>query len=285
MPSKLFIEALAALSSGDAKAFLAFGAWLGSMAGGPRLVGNLQRESHLVGDEGFGVPRECASFLRRCATGHAKGKTDRQRCRSHAAACTAHQLRGLRIPRPHLPNGLLRYRASTRTAGELLERMLGPRARRFLKAGAMDTDEASRRLASAWDPSKLTKGDTLGRAGCVFATFDHPGGAPRGDALDMAQALALPAASSPVSVDEAMVEFSYPTDSVRNHRFPTVADAGDHPLFEPAKEIPPNPGAPETCTGWTRPIGKHSPQPEIVHRNNSLRVLDRAPRLVGRIQK
>ena len=125
----------------------------------------------------------------------------------------------------------------------------------------------------------------LGKADCVFATFEHPGGAPRDDALGMAEALALPLMASPVSVDEFLVELSYPTNSVRNHRFPTVADAGNHPLFEPAREVAPNPAAPETCTGWTKPLGKHRPQAEIVHGNDSLRILNRAPRLVGRVQR
>jgi hypothetical protein len=163
--------------------------------------------------------------------------------------------------------------------------MLGPRARRLLKAGAVDPDAASRRLASAWDPSRLTKADRLGEARCVFATFEHPGGAPRDDALGIAEALALPLMTSTTSVDEWLVEFSYPTDKVTDHRFPTVADAGEHALFEPAPEVAPDPAAPKTCTGWTRPLGKHRPQPEIAHRNDSLRVLNRAPRLVGRVQR
>ena len=283
MPSRLFRAARACLSKEERKSFSKFAAWLRRLHGG-RLSENLQGECHLVGDKDFGDPEELASFLRRCADHHGKARTKSERLKSHASACSAHELRGLRIPRAHLPGELLRYCVRTKLAGDLMERMLGSRARRLLKAGLTDTGEASSRLASAWDPAKLRNSDKLARRAAAFATFEHPAGAPRNDPLGMAQALALPTTANPASLDEILIEFSYGTDSVANHRFPTVADAGGHPLFEPAREAAPDPAVPGTCSGYTRPLGKQPQQPELVHQNESLRALNRAPRFVGRIR-
>jgi len=165
-----------------------------------------------------------------------------------------------------------------------LRTLLWPRVT-FRNRNYLEPKDASKQLARRWNPAKLTDSDRLSRHECVFATFDHPPGASRSNARTMAEALALPVASRPGSANEMLVEFSYPTDSVPNHRFPTVADAGDHPFFRPAPEVPPDPTARETCCGWTKPLGKQSPQPEIVHGNESLRVLNRAPRFVGRVLK
>jgi hypothetical protein len=133
-------------------------------------------------------------------------------------------------------------------------------------------------VAASWDlvvidDLRLAKGTA------VFATFEHPGGAPRDDAPALAQALALP-----TRTDEALlIELSYPTKAVNDTRFPTVADAGLMPRFRPAPEVEPSSGYPETCCGWTEPLGAQPPQPELVHANAALTVLDRPPRLVGRV--
>jgi hypothetical protein len=103
------------------------------------------------------------------------------------------------------------------------------------------------------------------------------------DARALAEALALPCLVEPRTADELLIELSYPTRAVGEMRFPTVADAGLVHLFRPAPEIEPSSGEPETCYGWTEPIGAHPPQPEVVHVNASVRVLDRPPRFVGRV--
>lgn len=82
---------------------------------------------------------------------------------------------------------------------------------------------------------------------------------------------------------EPVVEFSYRTDLVTAPRFPTVADAGWNPSFKPAPEREPDGSVPATCWGWTEPLGPWPPQPEIVHDNAGLRILDRPPRLIGMV--
>jgi hypothetical protein len=119
----------------------------------------------------------------------------------------------------------------------------------------------------------------------VFATFEHKAGAPRSSALAMIEALALPVLVRISGDEEILFELTYETDSVADYRFPTVADAGSWHLFEPAQEWAPDPVAPATCWGWTKPVGTHPPQPEIVHSNESLRILRASPRFLGRVTK
>jgi hypothetical protein len=139
------------------------------------------------------------------------------------------------------------------------------------------------RLQARWSPDRLTAGERLGRRpdDAVFATFDHEAGAPRHDPLALSQALALPLWSRPRLGDEILVELDYPTDAVAHHRFPTVADAGWGHLFAPASETAPDDGTPATCCGWTEPLYGQIAQPEIVHDNAPLQILDVPPRLVG----
>jgi hypothetical protein len=115
----------------------------------------------------------------------------------------------------------------------------------------------------------------------VFATFEHPAGAPRDDATALSRALALPVWQRPRTEPEILVELSYPTAAVQDHRFATVADVHWGPLFRPSPEEAPEPARPASGCGWTEPLGAYPPQPEIVHRNAPLQVLSGAPRFVG----
>ena len=276
MPSRLFRAARASLSKDERKSFLRFAAWLRRPHGG-RFFRNLQAESHLAGDKDFGDPEEFASFLKRCVGGHTRARSAGGREASYDSACRTHELRGLPIPRRHLPDQLLRYCTSERLAMELVGRILGATAREEFREKKLEPEDAFDRMASLCAAGKLTGREKLAPENVVFATFEHPAGAPRDDAPGMVQALAFS------HYGDMLYEFAYPTDSVANARFPTVADAGRrHPRFHPAPEVPPDPKMPETCTGWTRPLGRATRQPELVHRNEPLRILSGPPRYVGR---
>lgn len=290
MPSTLYREARSSLSSQQRGSLDAFTRWLAGLTATPawlvdgkKILGNIQNESHLVGDGGFGNSQELAAFLRRCAVNHAKAKSPRDRHRGYETACQAERGRGLPIPRAHVPSTLYRYCTSKKLFFRIIERVLGATARQNVEDGLISPAEAFTRLAAAWQANRITEGETLARGPIVWATFDHPGSAPRDDAQGMAQTLGLPVLFR-ISGEEAIVfEFTYATDAVGNHRFPSVADAAWHHQFRPAKEAQPDPDRPETCCGWTEPLGDQEPQPEIVHDNESLRVLARAPRFIGRI--
>jgi hypothetical protein len=161
--------------------------------------------------------------------------------------------------------------------------MLGKRARDAFDRGALPPETLFARLRSRWAASRLTATNRLGRGDEIFATFEHPAGAPRDDAEALSRALALPLWQGPRSKMEILVEMSYPTDAVADYRFPTAADAGWIHLFHPAPEEEPDSGRPETCCGWTAPLGPYPPQPEIVHDNAGLQVLSEPPRFVGSI--
>jgi hypothetical protein len=248
------------------------------------LAANLRNESHLVGDGAFGDTNKLASFLKELGKRHARAKSMLAREKRYNSTCRKFELKGLAIPRPHLPDALLRYSTSRTLAAKIVERLLGKAARWAFDNGTMTPEDAFARLVPAWASSRLTPKDRLSRGTGVFATFDHAAGAPRGDARAMSEALALPVAAAGLRRDEILYEFAYATDSVDNHRFPTVADAGRSHLFEPAPEVEPEPANAATWWGWTRPLGARPPQPEIVHANESLRILKSPPRFVGRIR-
>jgi hypothetical protein len=253
--SGLYGQAWALLTDGERQALLAFVAWLESHSGlpttsvdGARIRGNVCAESHLVGDGPFGEPAELVAFLRRCASRFSGTATPEERHACYEAACEEFLKRGLRIPRHHLPERLLRYVTSHALLARLSQRILGRSAR---AAGSDDIRAlvmSFPRLQARWSPALLTAGERLGRRpdDAVFATFDHACGAPRHDPVALSQALALPLWSRPRMGEEILVELTYRTDEVANHRFPTVADAGWGDLFAPAAEIAPDDGAPVT---------------------------------------
>jgi hypothetical protein len=282
MPSRLFDEAVASMESDERRAFEQFERRLAKtmVPPGDRLVENLRSESHLVGDGDFGESAELSSFLRTCG---AKHDPSAEAAACYEATCRGHELRGLGIPLDHLPPRLLRYSRSRTLAGKMIEKILGKRAR-----GDFDNDlfveDTLAELAAAWYPGALVDSQ-LGAEGTalVFATFEHTASAPRDDPRALTQALALNFWGSPRTRDELVIELSYPTRSITNTRFPTVADVGLSHLFRPAPEVPPSAGKKNTWYGWTEPLGGQPPQPELVHANAPVSVLDRSPRFVGRV--
>lgn len=204
MPSNLFRQALDSLPEDEREALGRGLDWLKTHAGlsptrptdGARIYENLQAEAHLVGDGAFGDPAELTGFLQRCSAGlDASSVPDRHR--GYEEACEAFAGRGLQVPRTHLPDGLLRYTASRALAASLIERMLGTRARDAFNRGTLPADTAFTRIQGLWDPLRLDATDRLARGNQVFATFEHPAGAPRDDATAMSQALALPLWQAP----------------------------------------------------------------------------------------
>jgi hypothetical protein len=230
----------------------------------------------------FGEPTELKGFLQRCSAGLAVSN-EPDRHRGYEEVCEEFAGKGLQIPRTHLPDGLLRYTPSRTLAAMLIERMLGIRARDAFDRGTLPPQTAFARIQGRWEPSRLEAADRLSRGDKVFATFEHPDGAPRGDATAMSQALALPLWQAPRSGLEILIELAYATDMVGDYRFPTVADAGWIHLFQPSSEEAPDSAKPDSCCGWTKPLGPHPAQPEIIHDNAPLQVLSGPPRLVGEI--
>jgi hypothetical protein len=289
MSSDLYRQALDSLSDRERAAFGRWAAWLRAHAISPpaaamkgaKILKNLEAEAHLVGDGPFGEPTAYAKVLRRCASLDASPAAERHR--GYDEVCQEFEGQGLKIPREHLPDGLLRYSSSRGLASTLIQRMLGIRARDSFDREALPPENAFVRLRDRWASSRLAATDRLGRRAKVFATFECPSGAPRDDATALSRALALPLWQGPRTKQEILFELSYPTDAVTNHRFPTVADAGWLYLFQPAPEEAPQKSRPGSCCGWTKPLGGHPAQPEIVHDNASLQVLSEPPRFVGSI--
>jgi hypothetical protein len=248
-----------------------------------RLVENLQAEAHLVGDEEFGNAEALVAFLRACGSSHAP-PSDAAAC--YDRSCKAHLLKGLRIPLDRLPPGLLRYTISRHLASALIGRVLGVSARADFDDDLYAEDLLGE-LVAAWDPGAwdpvLLDGLFLGRDASVFATFEHSAGPSRTNARALSEALALPFWGMPRTTDELLIELSYPTGGVTETRFATVADAGLMHLFRPAHDLEPSPSDPLTWHGWTQPIGTHPPQPELVHANAPISILDHPPRFVGRV--
>ena len=290
MPSNLYRKALDSLSDAEKTNFESWVSWLAGHTDsspdgsrdGAKILANLEREAHLVGDGGFGDPAELTGLLRCCASRLAPLPAP-QKPTGYDGVCQEFGGRGLRIPREHLPDGLLRYSGSRTLAAEIIERVLGKRARDAFDRESLPPETLFSRLKSRWEPSRMAPADRLGRGNEVFATFEHAAGAPRDDAEALSRALALPLWQGPRSRIEILIEMAYPTEAVVDYRFPTVADAGWIHLFSPAPEDEPAGGRPETCCGWTRPLGPYPPQPEIVHDNARLQILSEPPRFVGSI--
>jgi hypothetical protein len=291
--SRLYRAARSRLSPRELKSVNAFEQWLGkytvhtsapSIFGAP-IRSNLGREAHLTGDKSFGSPDEFANFLKRCGSGHSLARSTPRRHTNYQDACREFELRGLRIVRLHLPNRLLRYTENRSVLALLAERILGRAARAAFDLGIVSAEDTVRGLELSWDSAKLEPVDMLTRGSRVFATFEHTGGAQPNDAVELSKALALSIWTRPKTGDEFLLEISYPTDSVDDYRFPTVADAGWGSLFCPAPERRPDFRRERTLWGWTCPLDQKLSQPEIVHANASLRVLDRAPRFVGVISR
>ena len=220
MPSQLYENARASFEDGDSDRLTAFETWLGTVSAadfnGGKLLANIQKESHLVGEAELANPDELSAFLRRCAILHARAKSLTQQLKNYSAACSSHELRGLKIPRTHVPGILLRYSMSTELVTRIVERVLGKATRRAFDEGDVSPEDAFARLASAWVKTKMTDSEMLGRGGAVFATFEHAAGAPRGDATAMADALALRVRRT--DDEPILFEYCYDTAATANHR-------------------------------------------------------------------
>lgn len=288
MVSDLYDKALRHLSDAGRRRFLAFRDWLDgppkSLAEGKKLFANIEMESHLVGDGDFGNPETFCAFLASCAVDQPDAGTEDDRRAGFCSACAEHERRGLPIPPGHLPGTLYRYCTSRWAVSKVLERLLGVAARVAFDSGTMSPEDAFSRIEWRWSQSAMTDTERLGGRDTVFATFDFPDvDSPRDNAAAMAAALALEVGTHAHAGDEILFELTYETASVRDHRFPTVADVGTFHLFQPADETAPDVGTPETCCGWTAPLAGQPRQPELVHENESLRILEEPPRLVGRV--
>jgi hypothetical protein len=178
---------------------------------------------------------------------------------------------------------LLRYLSSRTLLGDLIESVLGEDAKVSFDTELLSVEDAFAQLTKKWTTERLTDLHRLGRGETIFATFEHPGGAPRDSAQGMADALAHPVLSSSSPSYQFLFELTYPTYAVTYHRIPTVADAGWFPYFKPAPEEKPDAAVPRTCSGWTEPFGGQVPQPELVHDNQPLKIVIGPPRLLGRL--
>ena len=290
MPSKLYQSALASLSEAEQTSLTSFESWLEvytadlskSSADGGRILENIRHESHLVGEGEHGNGASMATFLKECASSHVVSSEDDSH-EAYKTSCAKYQGWGLKISSEHLPDRLLRYSTSRFLVAKIVERILGVIARDDFQKGFLSLEDAFVQISEDWDARLIRDNDRHAGETIAFATFEHNGGAPRNDAIRMTKALALPFWQRARTADEILVELSYPTAAVSNTRFPTVADAGWIHLFRPAPESEPRRSDPKTCWGWTEPLDGQPAQPEIVHGNNSLKVVDRPPRLVGRI--
>ncbi len=281
MPSNLHHRALSRLSTDERTALGHFAAWLEGHSEGVQIQENLRAEAHLVGDEAFGHPGELSAFLRRCAASFAD-EAPSVPLSAYEDACEEFTGCGLRIPREHLPDTLLRYSTSRALLGRLIEQLLGDQVLADFQQDLLPPEKACELLAADWD-SALLQDVMLGIKPKVFATFEHDQPAPRDDATALSRALALLFWGRARTKEEILFELSYPTDSVADPRFPTVAEAGWSSLFQPAEEQIPDPGSPRTCCGWTRPLGPQLAQPEIVHDNAPVTIVETPLRWVGRI--
>jgi len=280
MSSKLYRDARSLLKGDDVRCLDSSETWLASQASGPRLLANLQRESHLVGMGTFGSPRYFKDFLHTWSHRNESGADDSDRQACFCQVCSEHERWGTKIPPEVLPDQLIRYLVGPTLLREVIGQILGRSAKANFDSGMLTVDDAFSRMKSKWKPDLLRDCDRLGRGGTVFATFSNLRPAP-GTAQDVVEAIAHPVVTASSTRDQFLFEFTYFSARVEDHRIPTIADAGWFPMFEPAPESPPDPGDHHTCFGWTRPIGKQAPQPELVHQNESLKVVHRAPRFIG----
>ena len=182
MPSQLYNAAVAALNpeAGPKLDYLTMMLdWLlrsGGPVGGP-IYANVQAESHLTGNQGYGHAAEYQDFLTSIGTAHAQSAPADQ-VESYEGATQAFIKKGLVIPRIHLPNELLRYCMSRRMAVLLIERILGPDARNDADAGVFTLQELFSRVQQGWRAEKLENGDNLSRGEIVWATYEIPAGTP-----------------------------------------------------------------------------------------------------------
>lgn len=177
MPSTLYRQALGSLSDDEKTILESWTSWLASYTSsspdasrdGARILANFEAEAHLVGDNNFGDPAELIGLLRCCASRLASLPPP-ERPAGYGAVCQEFGGRGLRIPREHLPDGLLRYTSSRTLAAEIIEHVLGKRARDAFDRESLPPETLFARLKSRWAVARLIPTDRLGRGNEVFAT-------------------------------------------------------------------------------------------------------------------
>jgi hypothetical protein len=286
MESNLYEQARASLGATDKNLLDRFEKALDtigvSKVDGPQLVKNLRAEARLMRDADVPDSTAYADFLRMCVRIDASSPTSV--LAGLAAACQAFEGQGAPIRRECLADVLFRYSVNRRIVSAMVERVLGVSARIAFDDGSASPAQVFADLARYWSNDTAGPDERLGTGTHVFATFnDGESAAPRHDALAMAEALALPILLSDSHREVFLYELTYATDAVSNCRYPTVADAGTIHLFEPCPDIPPHAPHPRGCYGRTRPLGGHPSQPELLHDNHSLSIVNGPPRFVGEL--
>lgn len=250
----------------------------------PGLLRNIREEARLVGDGAFDDSTEMASFLRGLASAFmAPVKDPRPEADEvFVATCGQHELKGLKIPRNRLPEVLWRFLSNRLLLKDMLQATCDA-ARLNLLDQSDSLEEVFSLLAEKWSANAVTQQMlNLSWKEFVFATFDPT---PMGvltrfpqKASEIRAALALGSGSG----DDLLYQLAYKTDLVEDYRFPTVADANCNERFQPAPDASPDPANPRSWWGWTAPDQNRAGLPEIVHKNASLGVLDKAPQLCKR---
>jgi hypothetical protein len=266
-----------------------FDGWLRSSAkiafpwhpDGLKLATNITLEAHLLGGRPFGDAQELSSFMEYCVRAFEAATSEEERIESFRQSCRDFARRGMTVALSVLPAVLIRY-CSEKPLEIALGRMVGDYALIQLQRSQISLIEAEQQVRDNWNADLLDEKDMLARDNVAFATFDT-GTTPHGaSAQHIAECLALPCAVPGAKPHRRfLVKVAYPAAKVQNHRFPTVAEAGTFPFFQPAEELAPDTSKQATCVGWTKPAGAGPPQPELIHDNASLRVLNSPLELVG----
>ena len=297
MPSTLYMQAKGEISRRDpamAGQFEAFEQWLSNSehvsvpkhSTGERLLDNLRQEAHLCGESGYGDHSELAAFMEDCALLFGRAASEEERVQMFARSCEKYYRRGLRIPLAVLPPLLERYVSHRKAIELLLNRTAGPVAATQFRMEQISIIVAEKLIQENWAYSRFRDEDKLARDVMVFAAPVRGKWPDNTDALAIAESFGLPIAfGDGVERFHNLVRYEYDTHAVSNHRFPTFADAGRFPGFLPAPETCPDPKSPDTCWGWTKPLGRNEKRPEIIHDNASLRVLKSPIRYVGSFKK
>jgi len=184
---------------------------------------------------------------------------------------------GLAIDPTWLPDQLQRYVLSKEAALRVIAGILGEVARADVESGLYSLSDAFADVARHWAVRIGTSSLQLCGPGSDVWASCQLGQTVPGGARDLTDALALPARGMP---GEPVVKLEYPTNQVAGHRFPTVADAKWYP-FTPAPEVPPDPDDPRTCCGWTGARNGQENQPELLHDNADMAILNGPPSLIG----
>ena len=243
----------------------------------PKVASNLKKknEYNLVG-EGNPEHQAYTRFLEKVAELDSIAEHDRYE--EYGRVCQSAWKRGRRVAPARLPDRLYRYvmlgaiRAWGEKVGMSRQWRLGLEAEPAKKWGEL--------IEMFKSDKKLYEECELARPDCpVWATFDDPRDEDwklpsdvRDDPTLMAEHLAL-RTEMPDAV--ILVELVYNKSAAKDTRYPTVAEAGREQRF---KSVSPA----VSPWGLTNPL-EQPHQPEVVHENARLTVLEDEPRLLGKI--